>query len=262
VTDGSAHPRLSLSGVSTWNWSLEQDLDYCTRHGVRALGVSWRKLQASGRGAVQRVRDSGVVAGNIIETGGAPLDAVIDAAVALGAGAVVVTSGPPGHRTWEDAADDFVRTMSVPAKTARARGVHVLLEHTNAFRVDLSFVHTLRDAVDLAGRVHDLGVCMEINACWMERGLDATVQSAVEHGRLGLVQVSDFVVGTKSTPDRAVPGDGHIPLDRIVGATVAAGYTGTFDLELVGPRIEAEGYESAVTRSLATLTALLRDLGV
>ena len=32
------------------------------------------------------------------------------------------------------------------------------------------FVHTLRDAIDLARRL-DTGVCMELNACWAERGL-------------------------------------------------------------------------------------------
>ena len=38
-----------------------------------------------------------------------------------------------------------------------------------------------------------------------------------------------------------MPGDGDIPFDRILGPLLAAGYTGAFDLELIGPRIEAEG---------------------
>ena len=63
------------------------------------------------------------------------------------------------------------------------------------------------------------------------------------------MQLSDYVVGTLATPDRAVPGDGDIPFDRIVGQLLAAGYEGVFDLELIGPRIEAEGYERAVPRA-------------
>ena len=31
---------------------------------------------------------------------------------------------------------------------------------------------------------------------------------------------------------------------------MGAGYAGTFDLELIGPRIEAEGYETAVPRAV------------
>ncbi len=66
-----------------------------------------------------------------------------------------------------------------------------------------------------------------------------------------------FAVGTLSTPNRLVPGDGDIPLDRIVGTVLAAGYAGCFDLELIGPAIDAEGYEAAVPRAVARLTDLL-----
>jgi sugar phosphate isomerase/epimerase len=68
--------------------------------------------------------------------------------------------------------------------------------------------------------------------------------------------VSDFVVGTLTTPDRAVPGDGDIPLEHLLAQLLDAGYQGVFDLELIGPRIEAEGYEPAIRRGLAALEKL------
>ena len=95
---------------------------------------------------------------------------------------------------------------------------------------------------------------MEINACWAERDLAATVAAGVD--TLRLVQVSDFAVGTLSTPNRLVPGDGDIPLDRILGDGPRRGYAGCFDLELIGPAIDAEGYETAVPRAVAATTAL------
>ena len=100
---------------------------------------------------------------------------------------------------------------------------------------------------------------MEINACWLERALDDTVADGVDTFRL--VQVSDFVLGTVDTPNRAVPGDGDIPLARILGQVLAAGYAGAFDLEIIGPRIEQEGYESAVHRSVDNVAAILDELG-
>jgi len=115
-------------------------------------------------------------------------------------------------------------------------------------------VHTLRDAIDLARRL-DIQVCLEINACWAERDLQRTIVDGID--RIGIVQVSDFAVGTLSTPNRLVPGDGDIPLARIIGWLLAAGYDGVFDLELVGPRIEEEGYRSALSRSCDYLSALL-----
>ena len=39
------------------------------------------------------------------------------------------------------------------------------------------------------------------------------------------------------------------------------GYRGPYELEIVGPRIEAEGYASAVRRSVEHVDALLRRVG-
>jgi sugar phosphate isomerase/epimerase len=176
----------------------------------------------------------------------------------LGAPMVVLTTGPAGQATWEDAADAFAATIAPLVDQAGAAGVRLVLEHTNSLRADVGFVHTLRDAVDLARGV-GLGVCLEVNACWGERALAATIADAVDV--LALVQVSDYAIGTTSTPDRLVPGDGDIPLERILGQVLAAGYQGAFELELVGPRIDDEGYASAITRSVQRLGELLDELG-
>jgi sugar phosphate isomerase/epimerase len=96
---------------------------------------------------------------------------------------------------------------------------------------------------------------MEVSSCFAERDLAARITAA--HDVLAHVQLSDFVIGSLCTPDRAVPGDGDVPLGAIVGAINTAGYAGAFELELVGPRIEEEGYRSAVTRSIEHLDALL-----
>src|SRR5262249_16785389 len=133
------------------------------------------------------------------------------------------------------------------------------LEHTHALRADIGFVHSLRDAVDLARRA-GTGVCMEINACWAERSLYATIADAID--TIALVQVSDYAIGTPSTPDRLVPRAGDIPLARIIGALHDAGYAGDFDLELLGPRIDEEGYDTAVPRAITALDKLLLATGV
>ncbi len=41
-----------------------------------------------------------------------------------------------------------------------------------------------------------------------------------------------------------------------------AGYRGMFELEIIGPDIEAEGYEPAITRSMDWLSGCLERLGV
>ena len=166
----------------------------------------------------------------------------------MGAGCIVFTTGPFAPLTWEEAADALDAALAPVLVEARANHVDFAIEHTNSLRVDVGFVHTLRDAIDLARRL-DTGVCMEVNACWAERALAATIRAGVD--RIRLVQVSDFKVGTVASSQRLVPGDGDIPIGRILGELVTAGYSGSFELELIGDAILTEGYDVAVPRAVA-----------
>jgi sugar phosphate isomerase/epimerase len=265
------HPRVSLSAISTYQWTLDQDLAFYEEAGIGAIGASLAKLEAAGiEAGADRIRDAGLRVTNLIGIGPFELadpsrwhgqrDRVrraLDAAEATAAECLVLTTGPAGPLVWEDAADALSDALTPLLTDARARGVSVALEHTNSLRVDVGFVHSLRDVVDLARRL-GIGVCMEVNACWAERGLAETIRDDADS--LRLVQVSDFAVGTLSTPNRLVPGDGDIPLERILGQVLAAGYEGAFDLELIGPKIDEEGYASACRRAVDRLDTLLLTL--
>lgn len=167
----------------------------------------------------------------------------------------MITTGPAIGLTWEDAADAFVAATAPVVDEARADGTTVVVEHTNGLRFDLGFLHNLRDTIEVAQRA-GVAVCMEVNTVWGERALRDTIRGGVD--RIRIVQVNDFLVPTTSTPDRGVPGDGVIPLERIFRDLEEAGYRGPYELEIVGPRIEAEGYESAVRRSVEHVDLLLR----
>ena len=73
--------------------------------------------------------------------------------------------------------------------------------------------------------------------------------------------MSDWVGGDRRLPCRAVPGDGLIPRDRIIATLVDSGYRGTYDLELMGPRLDEEGHLAAVSRSVLALERLLDEVG-
>ena len=265
------HPRVSLSAISTFDWSLDEDLAFWTDAGITNVGVSAAKLERVGWDAgARRVADAGLRVTNLIGLGSFPLDdpvrwpaqrdrvhQVLAAATTVDAECVVLTTGPAGRLTWEEAADALGDALAPVLADAHDRGIPFALEHTNSLRVDIGFVHTLRDAVDLA-RGLGSGVCMEINACWAERGLADTIAAGVDTFRL--VQVSDYAVGTLTTPARLVPGDGDIPLERIVGLVLEAGYGGCFDLELIGPRIAEEGYATATRRGIERVSELLEHL--
>lgn len=268
--------RVSVSAISTFRLGLADDLAFWAAHDVRAAGVSVAKLEAHGwDDGVRRVLDAlgrgDWRVSNLIGLGPFALAhpdrwdgqrerlvRSVDAAARFGAGCMVFTTGPATPLPWDEAADALEEALAPVLVEARDRGVHFAIEHTNSLRVDVGFVHTLADAIDLARRL-GAGVCMEINACWAERDLDATIRRHID--RLRLVQVSDYAVGTLCTPARLVPGDGDIPLARILRALLDAGYAGDFDLELIGPAIDDEGYEAAVPRAVDALARLLDAAG-
>lgn len=275
-----------MSAVSSWRWTLEKDLAFWAEARIDHVGLSFRKLHEAGLdAAVRRVLDQGLRVSNLVELGWADLDdpttwpehrerllAAVEVAAAVTSSAavsssaavtasggccLVLTTGPAGRLGWDEAADALAELLGPVRVAAVADGVPLTIEPTGPLRLDLSFVTTVRDGVDLADRL-GVGVCVEVNSCFAERGLLDTIHDAggvVEH-----VQVSDFVIGSLCTPDRAVPGDGDIPLGRILEGLDAAGYRGAYELEMVGPRIEEEGYASAITRGVAALDRILEVL--
>ena len=258
--------------MCSWNWSFADDLVFWRRAGIRHVGLNVRKMEEAGwEGAVDAVRQAGLAVSRVGTVGYFALDQpdrwgvaqarvlrAQEAAAGLGAGCVVIVSGGAGRLTWEEAADALVEALT-PARDASLRlGVPLALENTASLRTDYSFVHTLRDTHDLAAAL-GVGMCMEVNSCWAERGLAATVARSASNIRL--VQVSDFVSGSTTSPDREVIGAGDIPFERVIGYLLESGYDGPFEIELIGPRIEQAGYEAAILRSIDHLEALLEQLG-
>jgi len=188
----------------------------------------------------------------------ARLTSAIDMAAALGAPQIYLITGGRGSLGWEAAAERFAELIAPGKAHAEARGVRLLVENAGAFNVDIHLPLTLDDAVRLAG-IAGIGVCIELHACWFEGGLKDKLRRAMPLA--GLVQVSDYVPGDRTTPCRAVPGDGMIPLERVLGDVLEAGYQGVFDLELVGPRIVEEGPRAASKRAAERLSELLIKLG-
>jgi sugar phosphate isomerase/epimerase len=265
------HPRLSVSALSSVQWSLDQDLAFWHEAGITNVGVWLEKLDAAGRtAAVERVASAGLRVANLVAMGFTLDDpamraadedrllGALDAAAAMKAECVMITAGRGGVMPWEDAADALADAI-VPVRSRAAElGIPLGFEHHNLLRSDVGFVHTLYDAVDLARRL-DVLVLMEVNNCWAERGLAQTIAGGVD--AIGLVQVDDYKIGTSVASHRVVPGDGDIPLPRIMGQLESAGYTGVYDLEILGPAIEDEGYPSAIARSLTYLEGVLEGIG-
>lgn len=183
----------------------------------------------------------------------------IEAAHQLGARSIELMTGARGDLDWEEAARRFIAATAPHVEEAQAAGVSILIEPTLPRHAGINMIHSLDQARRLA-EMAGMGICLDFYGCWTDPALLTEIGRVA--GRVGLVQVSDGVIGADGEQLRAVPGDGQMPLREIIAAILQTGYRGTFDLELLGPMIDKEGHLAAVRRSARMLGDMLSAEGL
>jgi sugar phosphate isomerase/epimerase len=181
----------------------------------------------------------------------------VDLAAEIG-GCAYFTPGRRDGRSFDELTASLAEAVAPCGEYARSRDVRIAIEPS--LRTDVSFVHTFRDGLDVA-EAAGIDVIADLGNCWMERDYEATVRRAGP--RIAAVQFADALFGTSREPSpggRAVPGDGDLPIRAFFEAALDAGYTGCFELEMVGPKIEAEGHEKALRRAVERANELLEEV--
>jgi sugar phosphate isomerase/epimerase len=267
------HPRISINQICFSGGSLVEFLGRARALGAQRIAFNSPSLLAP-RGVAQAqttLADSGLRVETICHPFAAypSLDGdcaqardtllnLIEIGVQLKARSIYLLTGGRGSLDWDQAAERFVKAVAPCRASAKAAGIALMIENASALYADLHIAHSLADTIRLA-EMAEMGVCIELFHCWAEAGLKDLCTRALP--RCGLVQVSDYVLGDRSLPNRAVPGDGTIPLERIIGMLLQGGYDGAFDIELLGPRIDAEGHVAATHRAAERLSQMLVKLG-
>jgi sugar phosphate isomerase/epimerase len=247
-----------VNSLSSLFQSQDDDIALWRSLGIDHVGLISPKLEQVGWDAARDlVRAAGLRVSNVsIEE--RAIEESLRFAASVGAGPVYITSGGAGSLAWDDAVAAFSARIAPRAALARELGVRLAVEPTLPFRTDLSFVFCMRDGFDLA-RAAGVDTVLDFYSCWYERDLDRIVRENID--LVALVQISDFSLKTHNTPNRSVIGDGDVPLERLFAAMLDAGYQGAFDLEILGPRIQEEGYASAIARSVERASEILARLG-
>ena len=252
------HPRLSLSSICSMNQSLDEDFALWSDLGVDHVGLISPKFDIAGWDAGRlAIVDSGLRVSSMscYKDG---IAQSLEFSAAVDADVLYVVSGGAGSVPWDEAAEQFCDDLAPLVARGRELGVRLAVEPTNPLRTDVSFVHSVRDTIDLA-RMADMGIVIDFYSAWYERGLDELVHTNIDV--VALVQICDYELGTFDMPNRSAVGDGAIPVERLMSLMLDAGYDGPFDLEILGPRIEAEGYRAPIARSLERASAMLERLG-
>ncbi len=265
----TVHPRVSLHQVAFARDGTQAFVDFCRRNAVPNMTLAPMLMTGPDDVAIVKAAsvDKGPRASTInhpfavypnleADTGQAVqrLLEVIEITSKIGANAIYMQTGGRGRLDWEQAAARFVELLAPCKEMARRKGIGLMIENASSFNSDIHIAHTLADTILLA-EMAGIGVCIDLQPCWGEAGLTKLFRRAIPITQL--VQVSDYILGDRSAPCRAVPGDGTIPLERLIRDLLDAGYDGLFDLELVGPRIDEEGAAASSLRALRWLSEVL-----
>ena len=252
--------RLTIGHYMMRRWSLEEDVRNLERLGFRSISLASTKLDAYGpERAIALLKASSLRVAHVGSYGRfgttrasqrAGMEQVrraIGWVHALGGDVLVVIPGGRDGASWERAARVYADAYAALLPEATAAGIRLAIEVIHPLRQDLSFVNTLADARELARRAGPRGgYVLDLWHSGWERRLMETI-AADARRRIHAVQVSDYKAVTMRTLDRALLGEGILPLRAIVRALERGGYRGWYEAEIISDDIDAMGYERALT---------------
>ena len=240
---------LSINTATVRQWSLEQVIEGCARHGIGGI-APWRdKLHECGVDkAAKLIRTHGLQVSGLCRGGMfTAADAAgrqkaieenrvcVDEAVALGAKCLVLVVGgiPSGSRDIADARKQVQDGIAALLPYARANNMPLAIEPLHPmYAADRACVNTLRQANDICDALGDgVGVAVDIYHVWWDPELEAQIKRAGK--RVLAFHVCDWLVPTADLLlDRGMMGDGVIDIKRIRGWVDATGFSGQCEVEI------------------------------
>jgi sugar phosphate isomerase/epimerase len=266
------HPRLSVDAMCTFPCSFDHDLALWTDMGIRHAGLLVSKLGNDPDAQMERLTASGIRASTFI-TEQFDLAApetwddtrrrhrlAIDLMARHGGHSIYFTPGRTTGAPWREDVERLAEAVGPTVSHARERGVIAAIEPS--LRTSVSFVNTLRDAIDVA-EATGVGLVADFGNMWMERDFRETIARAVPH--IALMQICDVIIGSSGRPapgGRVHLGEGELPLQRMMQDVLAAGYAGLFDLEVVPADYSRGCDEATLRRGVAAASSMLAEFGI
>lgn len=266
--------KLSMNEMTTYRWSLLDDVVAYRKAGYAAIGV-WRpKLVEFGeeRGC-ELLCDSGLTVSSISWAGGFTgshghsfREAVDDArdvlrtAAAVNAECLVIVSGCRAGHTANHARRLLVSGLRALADEAAEYDVRLALQPMHPmFASEWSFLTTLDETVDVLDRCdHEaVGMAFDVYHLWQEPRLLERIPEIAPS--VSLVQLSDWRDPPRSEVDRCRLGEGEIPLRDIVQTFAQSGYNGYYEVEIWSEELWRSDYEALLAHSRSRFQAMCRQ---
>ncbi len=270
---------LGMHQVTTLNWSLEEDLLGYAKAGYDAIAVVVdprypdKFLAVDRPRAIEMVRQSGlrvssVNAAALYELGDdrkprPRLDRArdyIDLTRELGAEELLIVFGPGAYQRLDDAwalGRDLLRQV---LPYAEEQGVVLSIETLHPlYMPDWSICNTIQETIEVLDEFQspNLGIFLDLYHVWWHRDLLDLIERC--GGRIHGVHLNDWRFDTRHPlKDRTIPGAGIAPVREICQAIEAAGYTGTWDIEIFSDELWASDYDDLLVRCKDAFDAIWR----
>jgi len=258
-----ALPKLSMNEMTTYRWSLLEDVTGYRDAGIGGIGIWRAKLAEFGEElGVNLIHESGLAVSSVSWAGGftganghSYRESVADArdairvAADLNAQCLVIVSGSRAGHTTRHAQRLLVDALSELGDTAAEYDLCLALQPMHPmFELEWTFLTTLDETFDILNRCSDSPVqlAFDVYHLWQEPRLLERIPEIAP--RTATVQLSDWREPTRSENDRSLPGEGKIPLPEIVNAFLSAGYGGYFEIEVWSEELWNSDYVDLLDR--------------
>jgi len=261
---------LSINGLTTYRWTLDEDMVFAKQAGFDAVGIWRRKLEDFGEErAIDLLEETGLAvsclgwAGGFTGADGRSLDhsiqdglAAVRTAARIHAGCLIVYSGGQNshihshaNRLLRQGLDELLKAAELADVTLALKPLHPACASEWSFRTDLT---TAIDFVEEYGSPH---LRLVYDSYHFPKILDQPCLVDRLVPLLSLVQLADARRPHCAEQDRCPLGEGTLPLGEIVASLLNAGYQGPIDVELMGSEIEAADNQRLLASSYQALDA-------
>jgi len=266
--------RLSMSELTTYRWSFEEDVAQIAAAGYSGIGI-WRdKLTDYGidRG-IKLLEEYQLHASSLTWAGGftgsdgrRTRDALQDTweaiqiAAHLRAAYLVVHPGARAGHTWNHARRLVTRALERLIPYAEEFDIKLAIEPMNeTCACGWTFLTDLDDTLAVLEDLKSDRVKLVLDTYHLfhpETTSNHLPRLASLVDRIGVVHVGDAKRSVVREQNRCRLGEGTVPLREILSALMRAGYDGYFEVELIGQDVEMCEYQSLLADSKEVIQEL------
>lgn len=270
-------PQLAVNQVTTYRWSLEQDLENYRKAGVGGIGVWRKKINECGEdAAVEAIIDSCLPVSSVSFAGGFTgsmgfrleeaitdsIDAIRLASV-LNAKCVLVATGSKWQHIKSNAirlVDDGLKRL---ADFAADSGVKLALAPMCSSSPDqFSFLTDLNETLDAIDRCNHPSVGLAFSSFHHCHEADVVNRLAEISHLVASVQLSDCRRSADGVIERCAIGEGEIPLAAMVRTMVENRYDGSYELDIWSDKVWGADYSVLLPRQVEFFEELLSNAAV